>query len=345
MPTKNFSKKKIEQLTPEQEHRLVEWRNEWLAIGRATGPVDREATKAVFVEFYKRLNLPAPIVWWCQSPFQAAVYGGLFESLPVDSAAVANLRANLGDNLGANLWANLRDNLRDNLGANLRANLWANLWDNLGDKLQQQVNRFFWGQHEASWVAHYAFCRDVVGLEYNADNSKLLNLWATLCKSGWWQARKGIVLACERPTLLSINDEGRLHNESGPAMQFSDTYSLWAVGGVRVDEQIVMKPETQSLEQIEKEENAEVRRVRIERFGWPRYLAESGAKVAHSRLNERDGQSETLYKLKDKTKRFVCVDPSTGRKYALGVPAKIKNCDEAQNWMSHGLDRFAVHRS
>jgi hypothetical protein len=43
--------------------------------------------------------------------------------------------------------------------------------------------------------------------------------------------------------------------------------------------------------------------------------------------------------------RFVCVDPSTGRRYALGVPREITNCEEAQRWMSHDLDRFAIHRS
>jgi hypothetical protein len=260
---------------------------------------------------------------------------------------VANLGDNLRDNLRANLVANLGDNLRDNLGDNLwdnlRANLWANLVANLGDNLQQQVNRFFWGQHEASWVAHYVFCRDVVGLEYGTDNSELLNLWAALCKSGWWQARKGIVLACERPTLLSINDEGRLHNESGPAMQFSDTYSLWAVGGVRVDEQIVMMPETQTLEQIEKEENAEVRRVRIERFGWSRFLVDSGAKVLDTD-HDIDGIARALMRTGEHSV-LCCACTSTGRTYAMEVPLECASVEQADRYLRNGRNGSVVLQS
>ena len=112
-----------------------------------------------------------------------------------------------------------------------------------------------------------------------------------------------------------------------------------------VDKQVVLTPETQTIQQIAADENEERRRVRIERFGWERYLKDSGAKVRNARRNDRDAQDEELYQLQDGTQRFVCCDPSTGRKYALGVPSGIVNCEEAQNWLSHGLDRYALHRS
>jgi hypothetical protein len=113
-----------------------------------------------------------------------------------------------------------------------------------------------------------------------------------------------------------------------------------------VDEQIVMRPETQTIEQIERERDEERRRIRIERFGWERYLRESGAEVVDSRTNDRDAQEEVLYKMRNSdTRRFCCSDPSTGRRYALGVPMTINSCQAAQDWMSHGLDRFTIHRS
>jgi hypothetical protein len=106
-----------------------------------------------------------------------------------------------------------------------------------------------------------------------------------------------------------------------------------------------LRPETQTIKQIQEEPNEEVRRVRIERYGWERFLKESGANRRDSRRNDRDTQEESLYQLRDGTQRFVCVDPSTGRRYALGVPGEVATCEQAQLWMSHELDLYATHRS
>jgi hypothetical protein len=85
--------------------------------------------------------------------------------------------------------------------------------------------------------------------------------------------------------------------------------------------------------------------VLIERFGWEHWLQEEKAKIQHTRFNERDGQWERLYRLDDGQQRVVLTDPSTGRRYALGCPAEIATCEEAQNFFSHGLDKLAIHRS
>ena len=100
-----------------------------------------------------------------------------------------------------------------------------------------------------------------------------------------------------------------------------------------------------TVQEIKDESNEEVRRVLIERFGWERFLRESGAVLVDSRRNDRDGQQEELRRLEDGTQRFLCIDPSTNRRYALGVPSEIRTCEHAQLWMSHGLDQYAIHRS
>jgi hypothetical protein len=153
------------------------------------------------------------------------------------------------------------------------------------------------------------------------------------------------VLLCERAVERHADDENLPHCETGPAVSWQCGTKAWYIHGVIVDEQVVMRPETQTVKQITDEQNEEVRRVRIERFGWERFLRESKAKQCDSRRNDRDAQAETLYQLKGGTRRFVCVDPSTGRRYALGVPRRVQTCEQAQEWMSHGLDRFAIHRS
>lgn len=143
-------------------------------------------------------------------------------------------------------------------------------------------------------------------------------------------------------------ENGIPHCEDGPALSIDlpqTNVREWFLQGVRVDEQLVLRPETQTIGQIQKEENQEIRRIRTDRYGWPRYLQDVGAESLEIRYNERDQQWEQLYKLPDGEKRFVVSDPSTGRKYALRVEDSIDTCHQAQQWMSQGLDSLAVHRS
>jgi hypothetical protein len=62
-------------------------------------------------------------------------------------------------------------------------------------------------------------------------------------------------------------------------VSWGDGWGVYAIHGVRVTQQIVEAPETLTVHQIERETNAEVRRVMIDRFGPKRYLEQSGAKV------------------------------------------------------------------
>jgi hypothetical protein len=66
-----------------------------------------------------------------------------------------------------------------------------------------------------------------------------------------------------------------LHNETGPALK-SDIENLYFWHGVLVPAFVVMRPSWITIKHIETEDNAEVRRVMIERYGEARYIAESG---------------------------------------------------------------------
>ena len=82
---------KIETLTPQQEREMIAFREQWRAIGMATGKTDREVVTPVIHEFYRRVDKSAPQVWYCDSPLQIQLVLNL-------------LRDNLWDNLGDNLW-------------------------------------------------------------------------------------------------------------------------------------------------------------------------------------------------------------------------------------------------
>ena len=137
------------------------------------------------------------------------------------------------------------------------------------------------------------------------------------------------------PVSMSWQDDV-LHNESGPAVEYKDGYKVWCLEGMLVDEQLVMHPETQALEQINSEENMELKRIRISRYGWTRYLAESNAEVLDTRIITLPSGStwmESLMKLDDMVV-LTTYDPSTGRPYALEVSENdCVTCEDAQRYL------------
>jgi hypothetical protein len=132
-----------------------------------------------------------------------------------------------------------------------------------------------YGQHDAGWLSFYDFFRRI-GIK---EADRLEGLSEVARAAGWWWPFRGAVILTERPRVLGRDDEGRLHSDDGPAVAYPDGFSIWASHGVRVPRQVVEAPETLTVAQIVGEENAEVRRVMMERFGHERYLRESDAKL------------------------------------------------------------------
>lgn len=172
----------------------------------------------------------------------------------------------------------------------------------------------------------------ILGVELDQKKYDTLMNWAKavpLC-----YATEEVCIVSRWPT--EVHWQNRvLHNEGGPAVQFRDGFSIWAIEGVQVDEQIVMRPETQTIKQIEDAQNTEVRRIRLDRYGWPKYLRDSKSECRDTRRNDIEGTLEALYRTKSGDKRLVVTCP-TGRVFALGVPKDVKTCEQAQEWLNGG---------
>jgi len=140
----------------------------------------------------------------------------------------------------------------------------------------------WWGQLEAEWIAFYTFPEVALGIEYPAEKSRHLKLWADLVQScNWWWACEDFIVCSERPEHIAFDDQQRLHDEEGPAVKFRDGWGVHCLNGVRVPAEVVEAPGKLTVKQIQGEENLEVRRVMMERFGHDRYLRESKAKLVH----------------------------------------------------------------
>jgi len=180
--------------------------------------------------------------------------------------------------------------------------------------------------------------------------------------AGWFLPHEKICWVSERHSILRRDEQGRLHSEDGPALGYPDTFSIWAWHGTRVPQCVIEDPTSITVEQIRKEENAEVRRVMVERMGWDKFCAAAKMKLIHvdelhtnfpnipmselvdagTRLvtSYRAGveraellEAEDLRDFEDRPLRFVrLTDPSTGRMYTLRVRHDHTRCYEAVGW-------------
>lgn len=139
--------------------------------------------------------------------------------------------------------------------------------------------------------------------------------------------------------------DGLLHREDGPAIVYNnapeDNLWLWrGVGlnfaGPEIAKKIVLAPSTLAIPEIEGIENAECRRVALERFGMARYIEETNAKCIDDQVNHVEGTHEALFETPS-GKFMYCICRSTGRDYQIPVPLSTKNCEEARAYMASGL--------
>jgi hypothetical protein len=193
------------------------------------------------------------------------------------------------------------------------------------------VNQSCFGSFEASWLAYYTYFRDVIKLELDPRLEDLVTL--ALNVSMYYQKDDTLYLV-RKPEQINI-ENGVLHNESGPAIRYSDGFSIWCIRGNQVTEQIVMRPETLTVKQINDEQNSDIQSIMIDRFGWERYIAESKSVKLDSRRNEVEGTLEALYDTDRFGRRLVCVCP-TGRVFVKGIQTleETRTCEGAQKWLS-----------
>jgi hypothetical protein len=217
----------------------------------------------------------------------------------------------------------------------------AQVWDQVRAQVRDQFRAQVFGSHEAAWLAMYDFIMRELNLSCVLPLNGLMEL-AKHC--GWWSPYAGACVLQHRHSEVHFDEEKRLHNDTGMAVKYRDGFGVWSINGIRVDEQIVMHPESQTIAQIHGEQNQDIRSIRIDRFGWPRYLKESGADCVDFRDNAIEGTKEALYATNEGDKRLVATC-ATGRVFAMGVPSEVRTCEAAQEWLAGGKKFRLVART
>lgn len=186
-----------------------------------------------------------------------------------------------------------------------------------------------WGQHDFYRISLYLFCREI-GVRFAADDDRWLGFFDEVARSAmWWWPFENLSVVSERPEMLRLDEAGRPHCPSGPAVAFRDGWRVWAWHGVQVRRKIIETPVNPLS--IDLERNAEVRRVLIERCGWEAYIEATGAEVIHT-----DEVGDLLEKTvgRDITVRLARVVNGTPepdgshKRHLIPVPLESQSCRE-----------------
>lgn len=309
---------KIEKLTPEQEIKMVEFREEWRKHGLSTEVVDVETTKQNISEMYNLIGKKPPVFIFCPSlefaQFQIAYCRKI---LPL----IFNDKANLG--------ANLRD-----------------------VKVEYEVTNF-WGSMDAYWIAFYEFPEKFLGVNYTIENSKKLKIWSDLAKScSWFWCYENYCFVADRPKEIRMSGENILHSIESPAISWYDGCKYFYIHGVKINDTLFKKISDKEymFEEWIKEPNEEVKSAILsffeEKFG-PEYLfrfISDNLKEVNTYTNKKDavflegttkGMNIGVYTLFKGNAGSVelafvrCYCPSTDRMFFLSVSPENNNAKDA----------------
>ncbi|MGW3329752.1 DUF6745 domain-containing protein [Streptomyces rubiginosohelvolus] len=322
--------------------------NTWRSVAAATGRADRAAAEAGVRRAYRTAGLAEPDrIIWAASP-RAAV-----ETVEKLTDAGRSVR----EEVRTRPWADERRRMYDELGPAGWSALWsatgAQLWDTtaaLAERIRTGVVAGLaprpqdegavrlvlldavLGQHDAAWLA-----------AFDGHGDRLAGLAEVARNAGWWWPYENAVVITERPDVLHRDEAGRLDHGEGPALAYGDGFALHAWRGMPVPAEFLDELSSLTPERIRAEENAELRRVMLEYYGYDRYLTESGAEPVH-----RD-ETGILWRIAlDGDEDVVMVEvvnstpepDGTYRTYWLRVPPTTRTAKDGVAW-TFGLEGAA----
>ncbi|MFF3391792.1 DUF6745 domain-containing protein [Streptomyces sp. NPDC002669] len=264
----------------------MQYVDSWRTVAAATGTADRAAAEDGLRLAYRSAGLAEPErIVWVESP-RAAVEA--VEKL-VDAGR------SVRDEVRTRPWAQERRRMYDELGPAGWSALWsatgAQLWETtaaLADRIRAGVVADLakrpedesdvrlvlldavLGQHDAAWLA-----------AFDGRGDRLNGLAEVARNAGWWWPYERAVVISERPQVLHRDEAGRLDRGDGPALAYADGFALYAWRGMPVPAEFLDELNALTPKRIREEENAELRRVMLEFYGYDRYLSESGAEPVH----------------------------------------------------------------
>lgn len=290
----------IESLTGKQIGAFPKYVREWTAIGLCTDSADRPRAERAVRKMYRCAGIKAPTrIVWCGSPLALVRRQPEYPCDPVDT-------------------------LVSLVGMKIADRPVAKVWD------------CCFGQHDAGWLAYYAFMRTELGLKKQTDS--LAGLTALAKCAGWALPYENTCYVSERHNVLHRDNQGRLHALDSAAVQYPDGWGVYAVRGTRVPKEWVMNRATLDPRIALTESNMDLRSAAALLIGWEKVLAQLSPKVIDSEMGMATSHGYCQGELLDidlpgePHQRFLRVLWGREQQAVLRVPPNMTKAREANAW-------------
>ena len=356
---------RIYKLTKAQEDAILDHVAKWIKIGLSCEPLNEEAALAAALKCYEAAGLALPkYVVYARSPM------GLVYSCPlvlkvnesnssvrssVESSVGNSVRDSVRSSVENSVESSVGNSVRDSVWNSVRSSVWNSVWNSVASSVESSVwnsvessvgnsvessvwkdshNNLYRGQFWANWVAYVDFFVNQCDLEINTrDKFEFDKQLSESCGYLWWH--EDVIGIADRPAFIKKDDEGRLHCETGHAIEYRDGWGVSSWHGTIIPDEWLIDKQSLTAAKALAWPNLEQRRIACSDIvGWAKILNELNAKVIDE---DGDPQIGTLLEvqLPDLTSpvRFCKVKCGTGREFAVGVPREVKTALEAQAWM------------
>jgi hypothetical protein len=281
--------KEIESLTAEQIAKFPEYVDRWTKIGLSTEPADRPRAEAAIRWMYRNAGLADPRIVWTQSPLGNCLALQALKSGSVGARAMGSVWDNVWDSVWHSVWHSVRDSVRPNVWNSVTSNVWdsvessvrPNVWNNVRNSIRDSFWDSVWvsvrdsvwvsvyGAHDAGWLSFYDFFAKECGMTYETD--ALHGLWELAKSASWVLPYENVCFVSDRHNICKL-ENGRIHSEVGPAIQYPDGFSIYAWRGTVIPGEWVENRTTIDPAEILKCSNVEQRAAGAAMIGWPRMV-------------------------------------------------------------------------
>lgn len=150
-----------------------------------------------------------------------------------------------------------------------------------------------------------------------------------------YAAFDNVCLVSMRPTSITLDAQGHLHCENGPALTYGDGFGVHSWHGVTVPARFVKAPESITVREINQQRDVTLRRIMLELYGSERYIEDS---FRHPM--QEDEYGSLFRRLVDGTEDLVMVrvinstpeQDGSRSEYWLRVPPHVRTAKEAVAW-------------